>query len=139
MSNDTAARLRALEAKVAQLETANGRLIDVTSRLFDLIENRTLWATEEFVERDSEAAATTAELVTAIRSRAPRGFKIPITVHEYVYKSPEDREAFLSWITALNNLDWRGGSLELLLEKKGIISSMEREELTVPHRLAEDM
>ena len=139
MSNDTAARLRALEARVAQLETVNSRLIDVASRLMSMLDERTLFAVEELAERDERAAETTAELVTAIRSRAPRGFKVPIAVHEYVYKSPEDREAFLSWIVALNNIERRGWKLETILAAKGIINSAEREELTIPHRLAGDM
>jgi hypothetical protein len=139
MSATTTARLAALEARVSQLETINSRLIDVAARLMSMIDERTLFAVEELAERDSEAAATTAELATAIRSRAPRGFKIPITVHEYIYKSPEDREAFLSWIVALNNIERRGWKLETILAAKGIINSAEREELTIPHRLAGDM
>jgi hypothetical protein len=132
MRNDTAARINALEARVAQLETANARLVDVASRLFDLVADRTLWVTEELAERDGAAAQTAAELAAAIRSRAPR--RIPITVIENVFRKEDDREHFLSWITALHNLEWRGGKLESLLLRKGLIDNDEHTELTVPHR-----
>jgi hypothetical protein len=132
MRNDTAARIDALEARVAQLETANARLVDVASRLFDLVADRTLWVTEELAERDGAAAQTAAELAAAIRSRAPR--RIPITVIENVFRKEDDREHFLSWITTLHNLEWRGGKLESLLLRKGLIDNDEHTELTVPHR-----
>ena len=113
MSNDTAARLRALEAKVAALETINARLIACVSRFTAMFDDHSLaiteWAVEEFTARDEEAVQTQAELAAAIRSRAPR--RVPITVIENVFRKEDDREHFLSWITALHNLEWRGGKL----------------------------
>ena len=77
----TAARLAALEARVAELEAINARLIACVSRFTAMFDDHSLaiteWAVEEFTARDQEAAETTAELEAAIRSRAPRGFKIP--------------------------------------------------------------
>jgi hypothetical protein len=111
MSNDTAARLRALEAKVAALETINARLIACVSRFTAMFDDHSLaiteWAVDEFSTRDQEAAQTQAELEAAIRKRG----RIPITVIENVFRKEDDREHFLSWITALHNLEWRGGSL----------------------------
>jgi hypothetical protein len=142
----TAARLAALEAKVeAQatqieaLEAINARLVQCMSRFTAMFDNHSLSITEfvvdEFLTRDQEAAATTAELEAAIRSRAPRGFKIPITVVENVFRRPDDRTYFRSWTLALHNLEWRGGRLESLLLRKGLINNDEHSDLTVPHRL----
>jgi hypothetical protein len=131
----TAARLAALEARVTQLETINARLIACVSRFTAMFDDHSLaiteWAVEEFTARDQEAAQTQAELEAAIRKRG----RIPITVIENVFRKEDDREHFLSWITALHNLEWRGGELELLLLRKGIINKEERSELTAPHRL----
>jgi uncharacterized coiled-coil protein SlyX len=142
----TAARLAALEARVATqatqieaLETINARLIHAMSRFTAIFDNHSLAITElmvdEFSTRDQEAAQTAAELAAAIRSRAPRGFKIPITVVENVFRRPDDRTYFRSWTLALHNLEWRGGRLESLLLRKGLIDNNEHSELTVPHRL----
>jgi hypothetical protein len=135
----TAARLRALEARVTQLETINARLIACVSRFTAMFDDHSLaiteWAVEEFTARDQEAAQTQAELEAAIRSRAPRGFKIPITVVENVFRRPDDRTYFRSWTLALHNLEWRGGRLESLLLRKGLINNDEHSDLTVPHRL----
>jgi uncharacterized coiled-coil protein SlyX len=138
----TAARLAALEARVATqatqieaLETINARLIHAMSRFTAIFDNHSLAITElmvdEFSTRDQETAQTRAELEAAIRKRG----RIPITVIENVFRKEDDRDHFLSWITALHNLEYRGGELELLLLKKGIINNDERSELTVPHRL----
>jgi hypothetical protein len=143
MGNDTAARLRALEAKIdaqtariTMLEAVNSRLIACVSRFTAMFDDHSLaiteWAVEEFTARDEEAVQTQAELAAAIRSRASR--RIPITVIENVFRKEDDREHFLSWITALHNLEWRGWKLESLLLKKGLIDNEEHTELTVPHR-----
>jgi hypothetical protein len=88
MSNDTASRLAALEARVAHLEAINSRLVSAMSRFMTILDDRSLafteWAVEEFTTRDEETAQTRDELEIAIRSRAPRGFKFPTTVHETV-------------------------------------------------------
>jgi hypothetical protein len=142
----TTTRLAALEAKVeaqaAQieaLETINSRLVQCMSRFTAIFDNHSLAITElmvdEFLTRDQETAQTRAELEAAIRSRAPRGFKIPITVVENVFRRPDDRTYFRSWTLALHNLEWRGGRLESLLLRKGLIDNNEHSELTVPHRL----
>jgi hypothetical protein len=130
MSNDTAARLAALEAKVAQLETANARLVDVASRFFDLIADRTLWAVEEFVARDQEAAETQVELETAIRSRAPRGFKFPVVVHETIVENQPKHFWVMNGYRQMMSLS-RITRLEYLLEKKGVISSQDQSDLAV--------
>ena len=66
----TATRLAALEARVAQLETINARLIACVSRFTAIFDNHSLaiteWAVDEFTARDQEAAQTQAELEAAI-------------------------------------------------------------------------
>jgi hypothetical protein len=134
-ANDNLDKINALEARVTQLETINARLIACVSRFTAMFYDHSLaiteWAVEEFTARDTEAVQTQAELKAAIRKRG----RIPITVIENVFRKEDDRDHFLSWITALHNLEYRGGELELLLLKKGIINNDERSELTVPHRL----
>ena len=126
----TAARLAALEARVTQLETINSRLIDVASRLMSMLDERTLFAVEELAERDSEAAATTAELAAAIRSRAPRGFKIPITIHETIVEN-RDRVFWVNHNYRTFKTLNRALHLEDLLVQKGIITPMEHHGLAI--------
>lgn len=125
MSDDHAARLRALEAKVGQLETINARLIDVASRLFDLIGDRTEWVSEELAERDGEAAETQVALETAIRSRAPRGFKFPITVIKQTFKKPADEETFHRWCAQLRHISGLAEVHQLVLQRNGMIAEWE--------------
>jgi hypothetical protein len=125
MSDDTAGRISALEAKVAQLEMANSRLIDVASRLFDLVSDRTLWTAEEFAERDGAAAETQAEIETAIRSRAPRGFKFPITVIKQTFKKPADEETFHRWCAQLRHITALAEVHQLVLQRNGMIAEWE--------------
>jgi hypothetical protein len=127
---DTTARLRALEAHIAALETTNARLVDVASRLFDLVSDRTLWTAEEFAERDGAAAQTQAEIETAIRSRAPRGFKFPITVHETIVENrPSDFWVMHNYRT-MKTL-FRTSHLEDLLVHKGVITPSEQYSLAI--------
>jgi hypothetical protein len=128
-AKDTLARISALEARITALETTNARLVDVASRLFDLVANRTEWVSEwvseELAERDGEAAATTVELASAISSRAPRGFRFPITVHETIVENrPSDFWVFHNY--RMEKAIMRSVNLELLLERKGVISSSEQ-------------
>jgi hypothetical protein len=84
MSHDTASRAVAfatliteLDAKIAaqgaritQLETINARLIEATSRLFGLIEDRTLWTAEELAMRDEKIQDEATEKFNAFLSNA---------------------------------------------------------------------
>jgi hypothetical protein len=124
-TDDTAARISALEARVAELETVNARLVEVANRLFCLIENRTLWAVEEFVERDEKTAQTRDELETAIRSRAPRGFKFPITVVKQIFKKPADEETFHRWCAQLRHISGLAEVHQLVLQRNGMIAEWE--------------
>ena len=69
----TATRLAALEARVAELEMINSRLVDCMSRFTAIFDTHSLalteWAVDEFSTRDQEAAQTQAELEAAIRKR----------------------------------------------------------------------
>jgi hypothetical protein len=134
MSKDNAARISALEAKVAQLESINARLIEATSRLFDLVADRTEWVSEwvseELTARDEETAETTIGLASAISSRAPRGFRFPITVHETIVENrPSDFWVFHNY--RMEKAVMRTVNLEILLERKGVISSSEQFGLAV--------
>jgi hypothetical protein len=127
---DTIARISALEARITALETTNARLVDVASRLFDLIGDRTLFAVEEFVERDVETAETTIELASAISSRAPRGFKFPITVHETIVENrPSDFWVMHNYRTTKTL--FRTSHLEDLLVQKGVITESEQYGLAI--------
>ena len=129
MSNDTA-RLAALEAKVAALETVTERLIEVANRLATMIGERTLLAAETQVELEEKIESEATELATAIRSRAPRGFKFPITIHQTVVENrPRD-----FWAWHLYNTDitiTRTCRLENLLADKGLITREECSDLAV--------
>jgi carbamoylphosphate synthase large subunit len=130
MSDDTAARISAVEARVAALEAINVRLVGATTRLFDLLADRVLWATEELIERDIETAETQVELEAKIRSRAPKGFRFPVVVHSTVV---ENRPSHF-WV-AQNYYQMKAWMrimrLEELLEKKGVISSVDQSDLAV--------
>lgn len=67
----TAARLRDLEARVAELETINARLVAVMGRFLTMLDERTLIATEAQVELEVAIANEAVERETAVRSRAP--------------------------------------------------------------------
>jgi hypothetical protein len=136
-TTDTAARLRALEAKIdaqtariTALETINSRLVDATSRLFDLIADRTLWAAEELVSVDERVTEEAEIREAAVRSRAPRGFKFPVVVHETIVENQPKH----FWVTQnyYQMKAWmRITRLEHLLERKGVISSQDQSELAV--------
>ena len=142
MSATTTTRLAALEAKVeAQatqieaLEAINSRLVQCMSRFTAIFDNHSLAITElmvdEFLTRDQEAAQTQAELEAAIMSRAPRGFKFPITVHQTVvspvtvikntFRKPLDAQTWERWGSHLRYLSGLAETHQIILKKNGLI------------------
>jgi hypothetical protein len=72
-----ATRLQVLEAtvaaqatRIAQLESVNARLVGATTRLFDLIADRTLWTAEELTAVDERVTDEAAEKFNAFLSNA---------------------------------------------------------------------
>ena len=131
----TATRLAALEARVAELEAIDARLIHAMSRFTAIFDNHSLAITElivdEFSTRDQEAAQTQAELEAAIRGRAPRGFKFPITVHETVvspvtvikntFRKPLDEHTWSRWGEHLRYISGLAETHQIILKKNGMI------------------
>ena len=131
----TATRLAALEARVAELEAIDARLIHAMSRFTAIFDNHFLAITElmvdEFTARDQETAATTAELEAAIRSRAPRGFKFPITVHQTVvspvtivkntWRKPLDEHTWRLWGEHLRYISGLAETHQLILKRNGMV------------------
>ncbi len=134
-SNDNLDKIDALEARVTQLETINARLIACVSRFTALLDNHSLalteWAVDEFTARDTEAAQVQVELEAAIMSRAPRGFKFPITVHQTVvspvtvikntFRKPLDAQTWERWGSHLRYLSGLAETHQIILKKNGLI------------------
>jgi hypothetical protein len=124
------AQVQAQARQIAELQTSNARLVDVSARLFDLIADRTLWATEELVSVDQRVTEEAEIREAAVRSRAPRGFKFPVVVHETIVKN-QPKHFWVEQNYYLMKGWMRIMRLEHLLENKGVFSPQDQSELAV--------